>query len=238
MKKGFTLAEVLITLSIIGVVAAITIPSVIENSQQAQFKTGLRKAVNVLNSSISLNRLYKNDTPYRNTDLSNFLQRYMDVDGSKTLLQNKFCVRAPNGSCWENQVFYTVDGMRFETRDTRHGYDPEIPLQENPDIKLCGMNPDACGGCGSLGLSYNPDNIPEDENKAPCMIVVDVNGDKKPNPANLACTNPTCGTENIYKLSDNAPDGTWLTDVFLIMITDTQAIPYGVAAQRALYGER
>ena len=34
MRKAFTLAEVLITLAIIGVVAAISIPSVISNSQQ------------------------------------------------------------------------------------------------------------------------------------------------------------------------------------------------------------
>ena len=34
MRKAFTLAEVLITLAIIGVVAALTIPSVISNTQQ------------------------------------------------------------------------------------------------------------------------------------------------------------------------------------------------------------
>ena len=50
-NKAFTLAEVLITLAIIGVVAAISIPSVISNSQQQEFKTGLRKAVSVLNSA-------------------------------------------------------------------------------------------------------------------------------------------------------------------------------------------
>lgn len=49
---GFTLAEVLITLAIIGVVAALSIPSVTSNGQQQEFKTGLRKAVSVLNSSI------------------------------------------------------------------------------------------------------------------------------------------------------------------------------------------
>ena len=55
-KKGaFTLAEVLITLAIIGVVAAISIPSVISNTQQQEFKTGLRKAVSVLNSAITMN---------------------------------------------------------------------------------------------------------------------------------------------------------------------------------------
>ena len=50
--SGFTLAEVLITLAIIGVVAALSIPAVISNSQQQEFKTGLRKAVSVLNSAI------------------------------------------------------------------------------------------------------------------------------------------------------------------------------------------
>ena len=39
-KSGFTLAEVLITLGIIGVVAALVIPAVIQNSQEAEYKTG------------------------------------------------------------------------------------------------------------------------------------------------------------------------------------------------------
>ncbi len=37
----------------------------------------------------------------------------------------------------------------------------------------------------------------------------------------------------LYKVSD--PLGLKLTDLFTIMITDKQAIPYGVAAQRAMY---
>ena len=38
-RLGFTLAEVLITLGIIGVVAAMTIPTLISNTNGAQFKT-------------------------------------------------------------------------------------------------------------------------------------------------------------------------------------------------------
>ena len=34
-KKGFTLAEVLITLSIIGVVAALTVPTLVRNYEDA-----------------------------------------------------------------------------------------------------------------------------------------------------------------------------------------------------------
>ena len=42
-KNGFTLAEVLITLGIIGVVAAITLPTVIQNYQKQVLVTQLKK---------------------------------------------------------------------------------------------------------------------------------------------------------------------------------------------------
>lgn len=87
-----------------------------------------------------------------------------------------------------------------------------------------------CGGCGSYGLNNNPDGT----TKPPCMIAVDINGDRKPNPANINCKANSCAKP--YKYSD--PDGKKLTDTFSIMITDKQAIPYGVAAQRAMYNSR
>ncbi len=50
-KKGFTLAEVLITLAIIGVVAALTIPSVVKNYQKTQTVTKLKKAWSIINQA-------------------------------------------------------------------------------------------------------------------------------------------------------------------------------------------
>lgn len=47
-KNGFTLAEVLITLAIIGVVATMTLPALITNTGEQQAKTGLKKAINTL----------------------------------------------------------------------------------------------------------------------------------------------------------------------------------------------
>lgn len=43
--NGFTLAEVLITLGIIGVVAAITLPTLIQNHQKQVYVNGLKKAL-------------------------------------------------------------------------------------------------------------------------------------------------------------------------------------------------
>ena len=54
-KQGFTLAEVLITLGIIGVVAAMTIPTLISNTNGAQFKTAYKKALSTLNQAVLMN---------------------------------------------------------------------------------------------------------------------------------------------------------------------------------------
>ena len=80
--RGFTLAEVLITLAIIGVVAAISIPSVISNSQQQEFKTGLRKAVSVLNSAITMNMAIDGESPYDNANLMGYMMKHMSVMSS------------------------------------------------------------------------------------------------------------------------------------------------------------
>ncbi len=54
VKKGFTLAEVLITLAIIGVVAALTIPSVVRNYQKTQTVTKLKKTYSALANTTNL----------------------------------------------------------------------------------------------------------------------------------------------------------------------------------------
>lgn len=53
-KKAFTLAEVLITLGIIGVVAAVTIPTLMQNSQDNQFKAKMKKEYSVLSEVYQL----------------------------------------------------------------------------------------------------------------------------------------------------------------------------------------
>lgn len=52
-KKGFTLAEVLVTLAIIGVVAALTIPTLIQSTNSSRYQTSLKKALSVLNQALT-----------------------------------------------------------------------------------------------------------------------------------------------------------------------------------------
>ena len=53
-KSAFTLAEVLITLGIIGVVAALTIPNVVSNYKKKVVETRLAKLYSVLNQAVEL----------------------------------------------------------------------------------------------------------------------------------------------------------------------------------------
>ena len=245
VKKGFTLAEVLITLAIIGVVAAIAIPSVISNSQQQEFKTGLRKAVSVLNSAITMNMALDGESPYDNANLMGYLMKSMGILKTVVYIRSEYAVDFSEGQGGaHNSAFWTTDGMRFEFRENGTASGKILHKLYESDVYLCskatntaswGNNyPDyICGGCGSYGLNNNSDNT----TKPPCMIMVDVNGDRKPNPSNVNCKGatvsdiPSCAKP--YKFSD--PQGLKLTDIFTIMITDKQAIPYGVAAQRAMY---
>lgn len=54
-KNAFTLAEVLITLGIIGVVAAMTMPTLMNSTQGAQYKTAYKKALSAISQAIVLN---------------------------------------------------------------------------------------------------------------------------------------------------------------------------------------
>ena len=53
-KNGFTLAEVLITLAIIGVIATMTLPALMTNIAEQQARTGLKKGINTLTEAAQM----------------------------------------------------------------------------------------------------------------------------------------------------------------------------------------
>lgn len=75
-KTAFTLAEVLITLGVIGVVAAMTMPTLIQNHRKHEVETKLKKFYSVMSQALKLseaeNGEISNWMPYRNTDEEQF----------------------------------------------------------------------------------------------------------------------------------------------------------------------
>lgn len=59
--KGFTLAEVLITLGIIGVVAAMTMPTLINNTKNKELETGLKKAYSIAQQALVMMSAYEGE---------------------------------------------------------------------------------------------------------------------------------------------------------------------------------
>lgn len=82
MKKfirAFTLAEVLITLGIIGVVAAMTLPMLIENHKKIVIETRLKKFYSLINQTIQRAEVDYGDKKYWVMgDTDNFWNKYLE----------------------------------------------------------------------------------------------------------------------------------------------------------------
>lgn len=244
MRKGFSLTEVLLTMTIVGVVMALSLPAIVSNYQQNEYKTGLKKALSSLNNSISMNVTKDNESPYQNKNLFKYLQKNMRVVKTYDSEKREECHSGSSDNCSysktyvQNAAFYTYDGLRFEFAGDENSKKMDFRMHEDANIKLCTntapqnnynmknefvniSDSGVCGGCGSYGLKLNPNNT----KKPPCVITVDVNGDRNPN---------NYFSEEKYYASNG---GKTFSDMFSVMITDHMAVPYGVAAQRAAYGK-
>lgn len=78
-KTAFTLAEVLITLGIIGVVASLTMPALIQNYQKIQTVSQLKKAYSEISQAVKLSQIQNDELATWDFTLSgeNFYNRYL-----------------------------------------------------------------------------------------------------------------------------------------------------------------
>ncbi len=78
-KAAFTLAEVLITLGIIGIVAAMTMPMIVENTKKQQTVVQLKKAYSVLSQAVELSELDNGSCEYWDYTLpvEQFVKKYL-----------------------------------------------------------------------------------------------------------------------------------------------------------------
>jgi len=135
MKRGFTLAEVLLTLAIIGIVAALTIPAVITKATRDQYVVALRKAYNTL-KAVEREAIreqgemkywdWKND----NTDFDRYYKPYFDIL-KECINYDKGCFALEyydlNGSPSNEDLnsnirrrFITPDGIAYSYRTHRN----------------------------------------------------------------------------------------------------------------------
>ena len=159
---GFTLAEVLITLGIIGVVAAMTIPNLISSYKKHVTATRLERSMSVITQAI---RLSENE----NGQMENW---------DKSLDYEEFI----------NTYFRPfMNIMQVCSSDSRCGYDSSTNkiwklLNGNYGAYNSPFNQDRHGLLTSDGFIYfygiNPIELSTDNDK---IIIVDINGSSNPN---------------------------------------------------------
>lgn len=174
-KCGFTLAEVLITLGVVGVIAAITVPSLIQKHQEQVTVTSLKKVYSVL-SQAYVSAVQENGTP-DNWDIV----AYNSPVGAKNILDKlslylnlqKNCGTGPG--CFPDLYYQRLMGgnwANLETDSSNLGLNRAI-LADGTLIYIQVRDEDCLEGAGtetSLALQ----NV--------CAYIgVDVNGFKKPN---------------------------------------------------------
>lgn len=137
-KEAFTLSEVLLVLSAIGVVAALTIPTLTTNLQDQRYKTAYKKAFSdasqawnmALNNNLPVPQVAWHDTASSSTNFNAFMSSFEII---------KECNSNNNSSCWATgETFYghpVSSDHAFIDKAGRawslHGDDPTITLDVN-----------------------------------------------------------------------------------------------------------
>ena len=130
-KNAFTLAEVLITLGIIGVVAAMTMPTLIQKNNNRVVETRLMKFYSAINQAIKMAEVDYGDKKYWWEDVKGatidkdgnpvpgssdqerwfkkYLAPYMKILKTETLSDGAFIVYFPDGSALRSRPYTTRD---------------------------------------------------------------------------------------------------------------------------------
>ena len=171
--KGFTLAEVLITLAIIGVVAAMTIPTLVQNYQEKVwkeasfvFETKLEEALKTMNTQQTL-------AGYKTTE--DFVEEL-----SNHFKMNKICNNDELLTCFSDKVYWGPDAEEIDmtTIKTAKNFGQD---KWNTDI----VGVQFANGVTGL-IAYNPDCTQNPYSNqitgTSCLaILYDTDGFKNPN---------------------------------------------------------
>lgn len=164
--QAFTLSEVLITLVIIGVLAAILVPSVMNNTNKQEYRTAIKKAISGLNQALALEYVLEGVTA----------QNYVS---SEDIVQNLFKKRMNNIAPAAKE--FTVSNCNNDS--------PDSIFTTNDGMIFCVSN-------FQSDNSDEPNSKCSYDNQIPCVkndganLWIDVNGYRKPNKVTTNSSNP------------------------------------------------
>jgi len=254
MKKnyGFTLAEVLITLGIIGVVAAMTMPTLINQTRGAQYKTAFKKALSAFSQAVTLNVALDdwNFADLQATVKSDGTSASSTSTSTKTLdnlLQNRMNVvkLAAVPSATTDSGNYIVSAFGTGKGTAEKDYKTAVAAST---WKAVYLNDGIAffyntGEVGSLSAGDNGSTARAAcTSTHPCYGVIDVNGEKGPNKivkCDTAANNTIVLTDAGAEASGTDAECTVSnpTDIYPVFFYDQTMVPGSLAARAVLYGK-
>ncbi|MCR4881467.1 MAG: type II secretion system GspH family protein [bacterium] len=226
-KKGFTLAEVLTTLMVIGVVAAMTIPTLMNSTSDQQYKVAYKKALSVLSQGIQLMIAKEEECKVQNShDLAACMNKV--ISGTITNEEGKVSSDEANMN-----VITTSDGMAYAFYYTRGVDSDSSDIPEDSSYDTYRSLDYICGD------SFGNDEEDYNGEKSSCLVVVDVNGTSKGQKAFATQSNTIAGK----KVSSTIVKG---TDQLAISLTGAGVRPIYVKGDSGIlnngyhymYGEK
>lgn len=175
VRFGFTLAEVLITLGIIGVVAAMTLPALIQKQNDMQIVTSLKKNYSILSQA-----LIKAQLQYGFFDTWDYDTSEANKGGIPADMKRVFEIIKPElkvlkvcedkAGCWHKGTTKDLNGKNISMRSSI-GIGTSILIFKLADGTNISMDDHAIS-LSNFGINYN---------KGGYVFWIDANGDKKPN---------------------------------------------------------
>ena len=261
-RFGFTLAEVLITLGIIGVVAAMTIPNLIANTNGAKFRSQFKKSISTLSQAGLMSQAQYDFDYAGTTDACSETKEDAAKEHPEAIMT--FCAIL-NGTLTGHTYQGTVTNISRNVNGTMQPYSivnaadgvleaagyTEYIAYSLADGSIFAFNKAAKGCEVPLGAQLTADAFTAEENSfnddgslaqlglKNCMGFIDVNGATLPNKEVTCSAVPDGGTVDKASLNVDKPctvknDAKHMTDVFPVVIHDATVEPASDAAKYVL----
>ncbi|MBP3924936.1 type II secretion system protein [bacterium] len=192
VKVAFTLAEVLITLGIIGVVAALTLPAVVQHYKKVETIGRLKKFYSTMSQAIVRSELDNGPIddwglqgPSGNLDLEQFFMTYLApyikfTESGYCHTSNDYCVYMPDGSSFYfykgscMDFFYDTNG--FKKKPNKHGRDWFRFLACSVDSGYCDKRRFCGWGYFTQSRAQNLEHCKNGDRGAGCTALIEMDG--------------------------------------------------------------
>lgn len=241
-KCAFTLAEVLITLGIIGVVAAMTIPTLMANIKAHQYSAKFKKTVSTLSNAAKMSQAQYG------FDYSGLTDKCNAKSGTDNPEDKQSLCSLLNGTLTGATYYYGMNNFsnyEIKTSDTFNSWPSfkdnknKIPIYQLSDGSIILFSA-VLGEYSSIKepcaryIGGDPGFIASGAYKGwgtGCYALIDVNGVSKPN-KEVKCTRGT-NKLSTMEAGNCIVESKDMGDIFPIIIYDGAASPYSAAAAYA-----